>query len=126
MRLSTHNLLICNKNTCRNTDKNYPLKIVTEEIDIRKIDYDEEKTKIVYNKLDINGLNSALVDINMQSYDLSKITEEIKETKEFWEFMHHVLFEFNIIKGKLICPNCQREYEIIRGIPDMVLTDNEI
>ena len=36
------------------------------------------------------------------------------------------LFEVEIEEGNLVCANCGREYMIKRGIPDMVLKDDEI
>jgi len=30
------------------------------------------------------------------------------------------------MEGKLVCPNCKREYPIVNGIPNMILNENEI
>ena len=30
------------------------------------------------------------------------------------------------MEGKLICPNCGREYPITNGIPNMILNENEL
>ena len=126
MKLCTHNLLMCNKKTCIDSDKNYPLRLVVSKFTENKFEFDEEKAKLFYSKLDINALNSALIDINLHQYDLSNIGEDIKQTKEFWEYIHHVLFEYSIDEGLLVCQSCKREYRIFKGIPDMVLKDDEI
>ena len=126
MKLSTHNLLMCNKKTCVNSDLSFPLKIVADKIEEKQEEFDEERVKCLFNKLDINALNSALCDLNLQKYDLLNLNDDIKNSNEFWMFIHHILFEYNIIEGKFICKNCKREYPIFKGIPDMVLQDDEL
>jgi multifunctional methyltransferase subunit TRM112 len=32
----------------------------------------------------------------------------------------------HIVEGKLVCPNCKREYPIVNGIPNMILNESEI
>ena len=48
------------------------------------------------------------------------------QDKNVLEYLHNILFEVEIEEGNLVCANCRREYMIKRGIPDMVLKDDEI
>ena len=57
MKLSTHNLLVCNKNTCINNEKNYPLIIKASKVNTVKSDFDEEKTKLFFDKMNKKALN---------------------------------------------------------------------
>ena len=48
MKLSTHNLLMCNKKTCIDNEKNYPLIIKAVKVNTVKSEFDEEKTKVFF------------------------------------------------------------------------------
>ena len=126
MKLSTHNLLMCNKKTCIDNEKNYPLIIKAIKVNTVKSEFDEEKTKVFFDKMDKKALNQACKDLNISKFDLEKITEEQMKDKEVLEHLHNILFEVEIEDGNLVCANCGREYMIKRGIPDMVLKDDEI
>ena len=126
MKLSTHNLLVCNKNTCINNEKNYPLIIKASKVNTVKSDFDEEKTKLFFDKMNKKALNEWCKDLNISKFDLEKIKEEQMQDKNVLEYLHNILFEVEIEEGNLVCANCRREYMIKRGIPDMVLKDDEI
>ena len=126
MKLSTHNLLVCNKNTCINNEKNYPLIIKASKVNTVKSDFDEEKTKLFFDKMNKKALNEGCKDLNISKFDLEKIKEEQMQDKNVLEYLHNILFEVEIEDGNLVCANCGREYMIKRGIPDMVLKDDEI
>ena len=126
MKLSTHNLLVCNKKTCINNEKNYPLIIKASKVNTVKSDFDEEKTKVFFDKMDKKALNEGCKDLNISKFDLEKMTEEQMKDKNVLEYLHNILFEVKVEEGNLVCANCGREYMIKRGIPDMVLKDDEI
>ena len=126
MKLSTHNLLVCNKKTCINNEKNYPLIIKASKVNTVKSDFDEEKTKVFFDKMDKKALNEVCKDLNISKFDLEKMTEEQMKDKNVLEYLHNILFEVEVEEGNLVCANCGREYMIKRGIPDMVLKDDEI
>ena len=126
MKLSTHNLLVCNKNTCINNEKNYPLIIKASKVNTVKSEFDEEKTKLFFDKMNKKALNKGCKALNISKFDLEKIKEEQMQDKNVLEYLHNILFEVEIEEGNLVCANCGREYMIKRGIPDMVLKDDEI
>ena len=126
MKLSTHNLLVCNKNTCINNEKNYPLIIKASKVNTVKSDFDEEKTKLFFDKMNKKALNEGCKDLNISKFDLEKIKEEQMQDKNVLEYLHNILFEVEIEEGNLVCANCGREDMIKRGRPDMVLKDDEI
>ena len=126
MKLSTHNLLMCNKKTCIDNEKNYPLIIKAVKVNTVKSEFDEEKTKVFFDKMDKRALNQGCKDLNISKFDLEKMTEEQLQDKDVLEYLHNILFEVEIEDGNLVCANCGREYMIKRGIPAMVLKDDEI
>ena len=126
MKAITHNILICNIKKCEESKKNFPFIIIANKVENKPSIFDIELTKKLYESLDKEALNEFCKDLNMVKYDFTKIDDNIKKENEFWEYVHKVIDETLIIEGNLKCPNCQREFPIINGIPDMVLRDDEM
>ena len=53
------------------------------------------------------------------------LTDEMKANEDFLKRLHRMLFEFEVIEGKLSCPVCTRIYPITNGIPNIMLFDEE-
>ena len=126
MKAITHNILICNIKKCEESKKNFPFIIIANKVENKPSKLDIELTKKLYESLDKEALNEFCKDLNMVKYDFTKIDDNIKKENEFWEYVHKVIDETLIIEGNLKCPNCQREFPIINGIPDLVLRDDEM
>lgn len=126
MKLGTHNILMCNKKTCANSEENYPLIIKANKVNNPQVEFNEEKVKLFFEKMNKKTLTQACKDLNLFKFDFEKLTDELKESKEFWEYVSHILFEVEVDDGNLVCAKCGREYQIKRGIVDMVLKDDEI
>ena len=126
MKAITHNLLMCNIKKCSEGNKNYPFIIIGKEVVNKEYEFDLEATKKLFEKQDKNGLNQFCKDLNLFKYDFTNVSDEVKNQKEFWEYVHKILYETLVNEGCLKCPNCQREFPIKKGIVDMVLRDDEI
>jgi uncharacterized protein YbaR (Trm112 family) len=55
------------------------------------------------------------------------------EGEKFLRRLHRIMLDVmavvnqtHIIEGKLICLSCTREYPIVNGIPNMILTEREM
>ncbi|KAM9763595.1 multifunctional methyltransferase subunit TRM112-like protein isoform 1-T1 [Dama dama] len=48
-----------------------------------------------------------------------------EHNEEFLRKMHHVLLEVEVLEGTLQCPESGRLFPISRGIPNMLLSDEE-
>ena len=40
--------------------------------------------------------------------------------------MHHVLLEIEVMEGNLVCPETGRKFPITKGIPNMLLKEDEV
>jgi multifunctional methyltransferase subunit TRM112 len=125
MKLSTHNLLICNRKTCSDNENNFPLEIKTTKLKTSTLEFNADKTKLFFSKMDKHALNKACQFLNETKFNLEQEDLDINND-EILQFIHHILFEIEIEEGNLICQNCKREYPIKRGIVDMVLKEEEI
>ena len=66
----------------------------------------------MFEKLDKNCLNEWCKNLNVYKYDLTLQIEELEKNEDFYTYLHHILFEIQIVEGALVCSNCIREYEI--------------
>ena len=126
MKAITHNILMCHTKKCSGTDKNYPLIIKPLNVKETQVDFDEELTKIWFDRQDKRGLNQFCKDLGIVKFDLTNIDEKLKEDNQFLTYIHHILNEIRIEEGALICPNCGREYLINKGIINYNLNDDEL
>ena len=73
------------------------------------------------NKFDLPSLTQAAKDLEIYKFDFEKLNEEQLNNIETLKYIHHLLFQVQIVEGKLICNNRKREYVISYGIPNLVL-----
>ncbi|NWS85566.1 TR112 protein, partial [Toxostoma redivivum] len=45
--------------------------------------------------------------------------------EEFLRRLHHVLLEVEVLEGALQCPDSGRRFPISKGVPNMLLTEDE-
>ncbi|NXS38708.1 TR112 protein, partial [Pomatostomus ruficeps] len=45
--------------------------------------------------------------------------------EEFLRRVHHVLLEVEVLEGSLQCPDSGRRFPISRGVPNMLLSEEE-
>ena len=95
-------------------------------LNVSQVVFDEELTKIWFDRQDKRGLNQFCKDLGIVKFDLTNIDEKLKEDNQFLSYIHHILNEIRIEEGALICPNCGREYLINKGIINYNLNDDEI
>jgi multifunctional methyltransferase subunit TRM112 len=54
------------------------------------------------------------------------LTDDLKQSDDFLRRLHRLLFEFEVIEGKLTCPQCTRVYPITNGIVNIKMFDQEV
>ncbi|KAJ7594935.1 Trm112p-domain-containing protein [Mycena floridula] len=121
VRLITHNLLACHVKGCNSN--NFPLQLKDVEIETREAEFNPEFLKTFLPKLEWTALVEAARQIGDTSLPLEQ-PEMLDE--EFLQKLHHVLLQIHIEEGVMVCPNCQHNYPISNGIPNMLLAEHEI
>lgn len=122
MRLIGQNLLCCNVKGCRSSE--HSLSLVVERSEVREKTYSQDAVVRVLKYLHWDSLSSL---INQLGEPLPQtLTEEHLANEQFLQRLHRLLFEFEVLEGKLVCTNCKRVYPIINGIPNLNLFDAEI
>jgi multifunctional methyltransferase subunit TRM112 len=134
MRLFTHNLLTCNVKACvatasRNPSSinNFPLQIIPDEGGLKQeeSEFRPEATARLFRKLDWAALREAAASLGVAELPLSPPSNPETDLG-FLKSVHDLIMDIHIVEGRLVCPNCARAFPIKNGIPNMLLTDDEI
>uniref|UniRef100_K3WI03 Multifunctional methyltransferase subunit TRM112-like protein n=1 Tax=Globisporangium ultimum (strain ATCC 200006 / CBS 805.95 / DAOM BR144) TaxID=431595 RepID=K3WI03_GLOUD len=125
MRLITHNMLMCNKKGVVN---GFPLRIEIEEVEVVASDFHIEFIRKMLAKIDwaafLAGAKALSVADGLPEQMGAEAIESVGE--DVLRKVHHALLEVHVKKGKLICPESGREFNIIDGIPNMLLREDEV
>lgn len=122
MRLITHNMLSSN---IKGVTNGFPLRIEVEKMVEKEIDFNPDFLKNMFHKVQYK----ALVDASkiMGYADLPDVAEpSMLESEEFLRKFHHALLELHLEEGSLICPETGRKFPVNKGIPNMLLHEDEV
>ncbi|KAF9608257.1 hypothetical protein IFM89_008542 [Coptis chinensis] len=122
MRLLTHNMLSSN---IKGVTNGFPLLIEAEKFIEKTVDFNPDFLKNMYPKIEWKALVSAAT-----SMGYNQLPEEVEpsmlESEEFLKKFHHALLELHLEEGALICPETGRRFAVIKGIPNMLLHEDEV
>ncbi|XP_953425.1 uncharacterized protein TA09955 [Theileria annulata] len=114
MRLLTHNMLMCNKNNCT---QGYPLKIeINQEPDSYKVEpqpVNPEFVKKMLSRMDYKALYETAKSLGID-LPVNFVNEDL-ENENFINAVHHAIFDFHVLEGRLVCPSCSHNYKISKG-----------
>merc|ERR1711973_676509 len=126
MKLLTHNMLTC---TIKGVKNGFPFKIEASDVQIREADYHPEFITRMIEKLEWKALVETAHTLgygNTLSLDMGENKSQFLESEEFLKDLHHVLMEIEIMEGNLVCPETGRKFPITKGIPNMLLKEDEV
>jgi len=116
-------MLMCNKKCCIG-QINYPLRIKISKLETKESEYNVAFIINMIPKLDWKALCVAANDIGVGVPP--EIPENVNVDESFLTNLHKVLLDIHIVEGELICPTCNRSFPVTNGIPNMLLTEDEI
>ena len=134
MRLFTHNMLCCNVKACVATSQrsaakpaNFPLRIEVAEggIEQRATDFVPELAARLLSKLDWDALRQTAGELGIAQLPAAPPPQP-EADEGFLRSVHDLVLDIHIVEGALVCPNCARSYPIKKGIPNMLLRDDEL
>ena len=73
----------------------------------------------------INTRNHRFNDEQVGKELPGSVSSDMLQDENFLKEFHHVLLEVHIEQGSLICPESGRRFPIKKGIPNMLLREDE-
>ncbi|XP_044304534.1 multifunctional methyltransferase subunit TRM112-like protein [Varanus komodoensis] len=124
MKLLTHNMLTSHVRGVR-AGGGFPLRIQATEVKVKNVDFNPEFIARMIPKLEWGALVEAAESLGQRSDLPSELIPDYKDDENFLRKVHHVLMEVEVVEGVLKCPDTGREFPITKGIPNMLLSEEE-
>ncbi|KAJ0557456.1 hypothetical protein HanPSC8_Chr07g0292031 [Helianthus annuus] len=123
MRLLTHNMLTSN---IKGVTNGFPLRIEPEKIIEKPVDFNPDFLKNMFTKIDWKALADASKIMGYAELPDEVPEQTVVESDEFLRKFHHALLEVHLEEGALVCPETGRRFPVNKGIPNMLLHEDEV
>ena len=107
----------------------YPLRLEAELVAERSADFSPEFLRHIFGRIDWKALVGAAKSLP-EDFRVSDLPDEVDtsllDSDEFLRRFHRALLEIHVEKGALVCPETGRRFPIDKGIPNMLLNEDEV
>ncbi|KAK3284646.1 hypothetical protein CYMTET_7709 [Cymbomonas tetramitiformis] len=121
MRLLTHNMLA---NNAKGVTKGFPLGLEVTAVETKEAEFNPDFLKKMVPKLEWGAFCEAAAVIGVTGFPTA-VTPDLFEDEAFLKKFHNALLEVHVEEGVLICPESGRRFAINKGIPNMLLNEDE-
>ncbi|KAI5439834.1 hypothetical protein KIW84_025266, partial [Lathyrus oleraceus] len=122
MRLLTHNMLSSN---IKGVVNGFPLRIEAEKVLEKNVEMNSDFLKNMFEKIEWKAFVEA-----SRGMGYTELPEEadssMLDSDEFLNRFHHALLELHLEEGALVCPETGRRFPVRKGIPNMLLHEDEV
>ncbi|XP_054647188.1 multifunctional methyltransferase subunit TRM112-like protein isoform X2 [Dunckerocampus dactyliophorus] len=115
MKLLTHNMLTSH---VKGVTKGYPLLIKATEVKVSEVEFNPQFVSRMIPKLEWSALVQAAEELGHRQDLPGDLVPDFENNEEF-------LKKVEVIEGCLQCPESGREFPISKGIPNMLLNEDE-
>uniref|UniRef100_A0A8C6WU72 Multifunctional methyltransferase subunit TRM112-like protein n=1 Tax=Neogobius melanostomus TaxID=47308 RepID=A0A8C6WU72_9GOBI len=123
MKLLTHNMLTSH---VKGVTKGYPLLIKATEVKVNEVEFNPQFVIRMVPKLEWTALIQAAEELGHRQDLPDELIPDYHGNEEFLKKVHRTLLEVEVMEGCLKCPESGREFPISRGIPNMLLNEDEV
>ncbi|KAJ6337544.1 hypothetical protein OIU76_007259 [Salix suchowensis] len=103
----------------------FPLRIEVDQVVEKQVDFNPDFLKNMFPKLEWKALVDAA-----RTMGYTELPEEadssMLESEDFLRKLHHALLELHLEEGALVCPETGRKFPVNKGIPNMLLHEDEV
>ncbi len=122
MKLLTHNMLECR---IKGIENRYPFRIDASKVETVEQDFDPDFLRHMYPRLEWPALKQAADSLGVQDLPAA-VTQDMLQDEDFLKVFHHALLEVVLIEGFLVCPESGRKFPVSKGIPNLLLNEDEV
>ncbi|XP_022740572.1 multifunctional methyltransferase subunit TRM112-like protein At1g22270 [Durio zibethinus] len=124
MRLLTHNMLSSN---IKGVTNGFPLRIEVEKVVEKEVEINHDFLRNIFPKIDWKAFSDAsrimgYVELPEEAPEPSVLESDLEFLRKF----HHALLELHLEEGALVCPETGRKFPVNKGIPNMLLHEDEV
>ncbi|GAB2295978.1 hypothetical protein Dimus_030124 [Dionaea muscipula] len=123
MRMLTHNMLSSN---IKGVANGFPLRIEAEKVVEKKVEMNADFLRNIFPKIEWKALVDASKTMGYTDLPEAAADSSMLNSDEFLQSFHHALLELHLEEGALICPETGRRFPVTKGIPNMLLHEDEI
>ncbi|GAY41616.1 hypothetical protein CUMW_060810 [Citrus unshiu] len=123
MRLLTHNMLSSN---IKGVANGFPLLIEVEKVIEKQVDFNPDFLKNIFPKIEWQALVQASRSMGYAELPEESPESSMLDSDDFLMKFHHVLLELHLEEGALVCPETGRKFPVNKGIPNMLLHEDEV
>ena len=122
MKLLTHNMLACNIKGVKN---GYPFKIEPTKVETTQADFDPEFLRNMWSRMQYPVLREAAIQMGFTDLPEEATEAMLQDDEDFQKAFHYALLEIKLEEGALICPETGRRFPVSKGIPNLLLREDE-
>lgn len=121
MKLLTHNMLACH---IKGHTENLPFRIEATETQEVDADYDPSFLRHIFPRIEWPTLREAAQVLGAGGLP-EAVEPAMLEDEDFLRAFHHALLEVQLLEGALVCPETGRRFLVSKGIPNLLLNEDE-
>jgi len=122
MKLLTHNMLACHIKGVKN---NFPFLIEVTKVETCDAEYDPEFLRHMFPRIIWPAFLQGASQMGCREGLPEVATAEMLQNDSFLKKFHHALLEVRLQEGALVCPETGRKFPVSKGIPNLLLTEDE-
>ncbi|KAM7264796.1 hypothetical protein ACFE04_002479 [Oxalis oulophora] len=105
----------------------FPLTIQVEKTVTKEVDFNPEFLRHIFTKLEWKALVDAAKTMGYTELPEETPTlTEIETNDDLLRKLNHALLELHLEEGALLCPETGRKFTVSKGIPNMLLNEDEV
>ncbi|MCJ1441687.1 MAG: hypothetical protein MMC23_002178 [Stictis urceolatum] len=138
MKILTANFVTCAVKACKSSPESFPLHFRDAELEqtdmefnptflrniLPRIEWDALRTTAEETKPEVSGLDAAAEEGPQADNQPVAVDSGAESQDKLWKDLHKLLFETQVVEGKLVCGHCGHEYRIKEGIANFLLPNH--
>ncbi|KAF4350322.1 hypothetical protein F8388_010878 [Cannabis sativa] len=103
----------------------FPLRIEVVKVVEKEVELNPDFLKSMFSKIDWKALVEAARSIGYTELP-NEVDPSMLDSDDFLRRFHHALLQLHLEEGALICPETGRRFPVTKGIPNMLLHEDEV
>lgn len=115
-------MLSCN---IKGVTNGFPLGLEIVKHEVKEVEFNSDFIRNMFVKIEWKALVDAAKSMGYEELP-EEVDSPMLESDEFLKRFHHALLELHLEEGALVCPETGRKFPVVKGIPNMLLNEDEV